>query len=110
MYQFEAPSTARVIREAEALVIQWDDGETGVFSHAWLWENAPENRYFSGGARAYAAPGFQEPGSPWSVSVEYDETLVISWAGLREVSRYSLDDLRDSVMAFAGPELALAAD
>ena len=110
MHQFEAPSTAKVIREAEALVIQWDDGETGVFPHAWLWENASENRYFPGGARASAAPALMEPGSPWSVSVEYDETLIISWAGLRDVSRYSLDELRESVLAFASPELALAAD
>ena len=110
MYQFETPSTARVTREAEALVIQWDDGELGVFPHAWLWENAPENLYFPGGARASAALALQEPGSPWSVSIEYDETLVISWAGLRDVSRYSLDDLRESVPGFASPELALAAD
>lgn len=105
----EAP-VSRIIREEESLVIVWEDGEESVFSHAWLRENAPENRFPSLGRTAASHHAYQDVYNPWSVSIEYDETLVISWAGLREVNRFSLLELRNSLPIGDIPELALTAD
>lgn len=105
----DAP-VSRIIREDEALVIVWEDGEESVFSHAWLRENAPENRFPAPGRNAVPHHAFQDVASPWSVCIEYDETLVISWAGLREVNRFSLLELRNSLPIEESPELALSAD
>ena len=110
MYRFEASSPAKVIREEDALVILWEDGERDVFSHNWLRENSPESRLFADGARPATSSSDWDQPSPWSVYIEYDETLVISWAGLRDVSRFSLDELRESVAVVESAELALAAD
>ena len=105
----EAP-VSRVIREDDALVIVWGDGEESVFSHAWLRENAPENRFPALGRSVASPTGLHDVCSPWSVCIEYDETLVISWAGLREVNRFSLLELRNSAPIVESAELALAAD
>ena len=110
MYRFDVPSPAKVIREEDALVILWEDGEQDVFPHDWLRENSPESRLFSATGRPETCSSPQDHASPWSVYIEYDETLVISWAGLRDVSRFDLDELRDAAAAFESPELALAAD
>ena len=103
---------SRVIREEDALTIVWSDGLQSSYPHFWLRDNAPENLY------PYAAEKLNEwsdgdsaaPCSPWSVSIEYDETLVISWAGLKEVNRFPLEELRSFAAIEESPELALAAD
>ena len=105
-----AAPVSRILREDEALVIVWNDGEESVFPHAWLRENAPENRSLFSGHNAASRSGEQLLPSPWSVHIEYDETLVISWAGLREVNRFSLLELRGSQPIVESAELALAAD
>ncbi|MYC29399.1 MAG: DUF971 domain-containing protein [Chloroflexi bacterium] len=105
----EAP-VSKIIREDEALVIVWEDGAESVFSHAWLRENAPENRFLALGRSAAPHHAYRDVYSPWSVSIEYDETLVISWAGLREVNRFSLLTLKNSLPDVESAELALSAD
>ena len=100
----------RILQEEDSIVITWNDGEQSVFAHTWLRENAPENRFSFGRAELDGFSDHTEFLSPWSVSIEYDETLVISWAGLREVNRFSLDDLRNSRPVVDCAELALAAD
>ena len=110
MNGFAAPSTVRVTRDEDALVLHWSDGQESAFPHCWLRENAPENRHPVTGQRLTSFLDRQDELSPWSVCIEYDETLVIAWAGLREVSRFSLDELRDSAADFDSKELALVAD
>ena len=78
-------SVSRVIRKEDALIIVWDDGQQSLYPHLWLRDNAPENLHPLTGEKLNEGHDFQSPCSPWSVYVEYDETLVISWAGLREV-------------------------
>ena len=101
---------SRILQEEDALVIVWDDGRQNVFTHSWLRNNAPENSLPFGRTELDSWSEHAECLSPWSVSIEYDETLVISWAGLREVNRFSLDDLRNSQPVVEYAELALAAD
>ncbi len=96
----------KILREDDALVLIWDDGAQGEFPHSWLKANAPENRKWCAGLQ----PSPQTAPNPWSVCVEYDETLVISWAGLREVNRFPLSELKDSLPLIESAELALAAD
>ena len=110
MINASATPVARVIREEDALVIVWEDGEEGFFPHNWLKENAPENRHFLTCGRQGGSEDADFSFSPWSVSIEYDETLVISWAGLREVNRFPLEELRAAQPIIESPELALAAD
>ncbi len=105
-----APPAAAVARIDDALVIRWEDGEQGVFSHRWL---KAHSRYGSFPSLIEAPNPFgDDPGplNPWSVCIEYDETLVVSWSGLKEVSRFSLEELRNSLPVVACRELALAAD
>ena len=106
---YSSPVT-RILREKDSIVITWDDGAQGYFPHSWLKENAPENRNCFGRSKPASWSDCIEAISPWSVSIEYNETLVISWAGLREVNRFSLDALRNSELVIGNPELALAAD
>jgi hypothetical protein len=103
-------SVKRVIREDDSLVIVWDDGEYGTFPHSWLRANAPENRHPLTGEKLASNSDPEAPHSPWSVSIEYDETLVVSWAGLREVNRFSLNELREYLPIVESVELALVAD
>ena len=105
-----ASPVARILREEDSLTIVWDDGELNVFSHRWLRENAPENRHPLTGEKLATLDNSQGASSPWSVSVEYGETLVVSWAGLREVNRFPLGELRGSSSSVESAELALAAD
>ena len=105
-----APSGVRVTRDEDALVLRWGDGEESAFPHNWLKENAPENRHPVTGEKLESYAGCHDVFNPWSVCIEYDETLVISWAGLRDVSRFSLDDLRGAYPIEDCPELALSAD
>ena len=103
---------ARIVKEEEAIIV-WDDGEESVFPHSWLWANAPENGNFPAMHKRTSRAGDQDMLdmlSPWSVCIEYDETLVISWAGLREVNRFPLLDLRSCQPIVESAELALAAD
>ena len=106
---YSSPVT-RILQEEDALVITWDDGTQKIFAHTWLHENAPENGFPFDRAESDGRSDHTEVLSPWSVSIEYDETLVISWAGLREVNRFSLDDLRNSQPLIECSELALVAD
>ena len=106
---FSSPVT-RILREEDALVITWNDGARGVFPHTWLRDNALESRGFYGGECQDSWSGHCQALIPWSVTIEYDETLVISWAGLWDVNRFSLDVLRNSEPVIESPELALAAD
>ena len=110
MKEFAAPSGARIIRDEDSLVILWENGQESVFPHHWLKENAPENRNPVTGMKLVSCVEGQDHLNPWSVCVEYDETLVISWAGLREVSRFSLDELRRTTLVIDSAELALSAD
>ena len=103
-------SVTRVIREEDALIIVWDDGQQSLYPHLWLRDNAPENLHPLTGEKPNEGPEFQTPRSPWSVYVEYDETLVVSWAGLREVNRFPLETLRNSPAIIESQELALSAD
>ena len=105
-----ASPVARIMKEEDALTILWEDGELNVVSHQWLRENAPENRHPLTGERLANLGGDQSAASPWSISIEYGETLVVSWAGLREVNRFPLDELRRSLPTVESAELALAAD
>ncbi len=100
----------KIDREDCALVITWQDGERSAFPHRWLRENAPENWHPLTGERLNDSCVLQEAPCPRSVAVEYDETLVVSWAGLWEVTRYSLSHLRDCPPAVESAELALVAD
>lgn len=100
----------KIVREDCALVITWQDGERSVFPHRWLRENAPENRNPLTGERLNDSDVLRETPCPRSVAVEYDETLVVSWAGLWEVTRYPLSHLRGCSPAIESAELALAAD
>ena len=105
-------SVSRVIREEDALTIVWDDGQLSSYPHLWLKDNAPENLHPFTGEKLNEW-GYGEATvtcSPWSIYVEYDETLVISWAGLKEVNRYPLEDLRKFASIVESPELSLAAD
>ena len=110
MIGLDAPSTINVTREEDALVLHWENGEASAFPHYWLKENAPENRNPVTGKKMVSYGNRLGELSPWSVYIEYNETLVISWAGLREVSRFSLDELRNTADLVESPELALAAD
>ena len=110
MYGLTAPSSIKVTRDEAALVLHWGDGEESAFPHHWLRENAPENHHPVTGRKLASYADQQDELSPWSVYIEYDETLVISWAGLREVSRFSLDELRTASLFVDSPELALSAD
>lgn len=110
MNDLVAPSTVKVTREEDALVLNWGNGQESAFSHCWLRENAPENCHPITGQKLSSFTDRQDELSPWSVCIEYDETLVISWAGLREVSRFSLDELRSATLIIDSPELALSAD
>ena len=103
-------SVKKVIREDDSLVIVWEDGENGTFTHSWLRENAPENRLPLTGRKLGTYTDPEAHHNPWSVSIEYDETLVISWAGLREVNRFPLDELRTALHIVESVDLALAAD
>ncbi len=105
-----APSTIKVTRDEDALVLHWGNGQESAFPHHWLKENAPENHHPVTGKKLASYLDRQDELSPWSVCIEYDETLVISWAGLKEVSRFSLDELRNATLFIDTPELALAAD
>ena len=105
-----ATSTIKVTRDEDALTLHWGNGQESAFPHHWLRENAPENRHPFTGKKLASYAGCQDDLSPWSVCIEYDETLVISWAGLREVSRFSLDELRSATLFIDEPELALSAD
>ena len=86
MYGLAAPSTVKVTRDEDALVLHWGNGQESAFPHYWLRENAPENRHPVTGRKLTSFLDRQDELSPWSVCIEYDETLVIAWAGLREVS------------------------
>ena len=110
MHEVSASSVAKVVKEEDALTLVWDDGEQSVFPHSWLRENAPENRHPLTGEKLALFDDTRDAGSPWSVSIEYGETLVISWAGFREVNRFPLDALRNSQPSIESIELALAAD
>ncbi len=110
MNDFAAPSSVQVTRDEDGLVLHWGNGQESTFPHHWLKENAPENRHPITGGKLVSYVDRQDELSPWSVCIEYDETLVISWAGLREVSRFSLDELRMATPIIDSPELALAAD
>ena len=110
MKDLSASSITRVAKEEDALTLIWDDGERSVFPHHWLRENAPENRHPVTGEKLASFDGPNETVSPWSVCIEYGETLVISWAGLREVNRFPLESLRNSHTSIESAELALAAD
>ncbi len=110
MNNLDAASTIKVTRDEDALVLHWENGEAAAFPHHWLKENAPENRHPVTGAKLASYLDGNDELSPWSVYIEYDETLVISWAGLREVSRFPLDELRASTEFIDSAELALAAD
>ena len=110
MNGFAAPSTVKVTRDEDALVLHWGDGQESAFPHCWLRDNAPENRHPVTGQKLTSLLDRQDELSPWSVCIEYGETLVISWAGLREVSRFSLDELRSATLIIDSPELALSAD
>ena len=101
---------AKIQREEDGLTIVWQDGGVSVFSHHWLKENAPENRHPLTGEKLSTFDDTRELGSPWSVSIEYGETLVVSWAGFREVNRFPLDELRGFQPPIESAELALAAD
>ena len=81
-----------------------------VFSHRWLRDNAPENRHPLTGEQCADFAGTEDIPSPRSFAVEYDETLVVAWAGAWEVSRYLLSDLRYGMEIAQSLELALAAD
>ena len=104
----------RIEREKDALVITWQDGRQGVFSHRWLRENDLESRYAAtlspGGERTGAAGDYRPAPSPRSVALEYDETLVVAWAGAWTVSRFALADLQRYQPEIESAELALAAD
>ncbi len=100
----------KINREPDALVITWQDGAQRVFSHRWLRDNAPENRHPLTGERQADFAGTEDIPSPRSFAVEYDETLVVAWAGAWEVSRYALTDLRYGMDIAESVELALAAD
>ena len=110
MNDLAAPSTVKVTRDEDALVLHWGNGQESAFSHHWLRENAPENRHPVTRRKLTSFLDQQDELSPWSVCIEYDETLVISWAGLREVNRFSLDELRSATPIIDSPELALSAD
>ena len=105
-----AASVSRVIREEDALTIVWEDGEHSWYPHYWLRENAPENSHPLTGERLTKWGDSPVRCSPWSVCVEYDETLVVSWAGLKEINRFPLKELRNSAAIMVSQELALAAD
>ena len=105
----------RIEQDRGALVITWQDGGQGIFTHEWLRGNAPENRYAGtclpgSGGKAGGAGGFWQTPSPRSVALEYDETLVVAWAGAWEVSRFALADLKRCQPEIESVELALAAD
>ena len=100
----------RIDRDSDALVIIWQDGEQTSLPHLWLRENAPENRDPFTGEKLHYYRHPEPAPCPRSVAVEYDETLVVSWAGLWEVTRYPLAKLRDCEPEIESPELALAAD
>ena len=101
---------SKVIRKEDALIIVWDDGQQNLYPHLWLRDHAPENLNPLTGEKFNEGLDAQVPCSPWSVYVEYDETLVISWAGLREVNRFPLETLRNSPDIIESQELALSAD
>lgn len=70
----------------------------------------PENRHpITGEPLADFAAAADIP-APRSFAVEYDETLVVAWAGSWEVTRYALADLRYGFALEESAELALAAD
>ena len=100
----------KIEREESALVITWEDGEQSAFPHLWLRENAPENRHPLTGEKLVDYFDLEETPSPRSIAVEYDETLVVSWAGLWEVTRYPLAELKSYQPMIESAELALAAD
>ena len=103
----------KIARENNALVITWQDGEQSAFSHRWLRENAPENRHPITGEKLTEGGEALEITCPRSVTVEYDETLVVAWAGVWEITRYPLAELRDCQPEFESLEsleLALSAD
>ncbi len=93
-----------------SLIITWQDGEQRALPHRWLRENAPEN--YSPVIREELTDYYdsQETPSPRSVAVEYDETLVVSWAGRWEVTRHPLSYLREYPPPLESVELSLAAD
>ena len=110
MLSATAASVSKIVREDDSLVIVWEDGQEDQYPHLWLRDNAPENlNPFTGEKLSVAGDG-PAPCSPWSVYVEYDETLVISWAGLKEVNRFPLDALRNSPASVESLDLAFAAD
>ena len=86
MNDIVATSTIKVTRDEDALVLHWGNGQESAFPHHWLRENAPENRHPFTGKKLASYAGCQDDLSPWSVCIEYDETLVISWAGLRKLA------------------------
>ena len=94
-------AAVRVFREDDAVIVHWEDGEQGVFPHSWLKANAPEGRRFGNTGRPAGLLDERDECSLWSAYVEYDETLVVSWAGMREVSRFPLVELRGAC-AFGG--------
>ena len=100
----------RTDRVESALVITWEDGEQSAFPHLWLRENAPENRHPVTGEKLTDYYELEKTPCPRSIAVEYDETLVVSWAGLWEVTRYPLTELRRGQLTIESAELALAAD
>ena len=100
----------KIDRGESDLIITWQDGAQKAFPHQWLRENAPENRHPLTGEKLNDYYDFGETPYPRSVAVEYDETLVVSWAGLWEVTRYPLARLRDCQPIVESVELALAAD
>ena len=110
MNNIAATSSIKATREEDSVVLHWGDGEETSFSHNWLKENAPENHHPLTGKKLASFADRQDEFSPWSVCIEYDETLVISWAGMREVSRFSLDELRGAYLIADSPELVLLAD
>ena len=110
MVSASATSVSRVIREEDALTLVWSDGQQSLYPHRWLRANAPENLHPLTGEKMLDWGDCQESCSPWSVYIEYNETLIISWAGLREVNRFPLEDLRGHDGIIESLDLALAAD
>ena len=103
-------SVRKIDREPDALAITWQDGAQSVFAHRWLRDNAPENRHPITGEPLADFTAAADIPAPRSFAVEYDETLVVAWAGSWEVTRYALADLRYGFALEESAELALAAD